>query len=112
MDAYTLAGGKRLPSSSVPNVRFRMLRYFSIMSFLSIVIAALLLILFYREVAIKNIIDLGERSNLILGQTALSTMKPLLVDYFASVSDISGEKIRTHPISSELHQAIQGIMQE
>ena len=89
-----------------------MLRYFSIMSFLSIVIAAALLILFYREVAIKNIIDLGERSNLILGQTALNTMKPLLVDYFASVSDISGEKIRAHPIHGELHQAIQDIMQD
>ena len=92
--------------------RFRMLRYFSLMNLLCIIGAAALLVLLYRQIAIDTIVDLGERSNLALAQTALSTIRAPLVDYFDSVADTPPAEIKASPIDPELRKAIQELMRD
>jgi signal transduction histidine kinase len=89
---------------------FKILRYFSIASFISIALAAALLGLFYREVAITGIVHLGEQSNKALAQTALNSVRPELVEYLAAVANIEKESTPVRPFGAELDHAIQGIM--
>jgi len=62
---------------------FRILRFFSVTSLISIVIAALLLTWLYRQVSIGGIIASGEHSNLMLSQSLLNAVQPELSAYLA-----------------------------
>ncbi|MFO7592570.1 MAG: histidine kinase [Pseudomonadota bacterium] len=62
---------------------FKILRYFSITSLISILVAALLLTWLYRSVAINGIVSFGEHSNLMLSQSFLNAVQPELSVYLA-----------------------------
>ena len=77
---------------------FRLLRFYSIASLLAILIAAVFFILFIRKVAVQDIIELSERNNLTLAQTALNSVKPELLRYLATVEGIKpGEPVHVKP---------------
>jgi two-component system, NarL family, sensor kinase len=90
---------------------FRLLRYYSITSLFAIVAVALLLSLFYRQVAYHGILQLAERSNLSLARTALNSMRPALVEYLNSVLDLGTEGVKNHPLPHELAASINDLMQ-
>jgi hypothetical protein len=94
------------------SAEFKMLRYFSITSLLCILVAGTVLVGIYRKVAIRNMIDLGERSNLVLAKAVLNTVRPELVDYLTSVADVAGKEVKAYPISDSLERAIQDIMKD
>lgn len=48
---------------------FKLLRYFSIVSLITVVIAAVLLAVSYRQVALRDILELGENRNVGLTQS-------------------------------------------
>lgn len=60
---------------------FKLLRFYSITSFVSIFLAAAILTLFYRQVTIQWIIQIAQRSNLALAQAALHPVNPALMEY-------------------------------
>lgn len=64
---------------------FRLMRFYSIASFIIIFLAAALLTLFYRQITIQWIDHLARSSNLALAQTVLNSVKPELVAYLGSV---------------------------
>ena len=45
---------------------FKLLRYFSIASFTAIVVAAILLAMFYRHIALRDLVKLEENKNINL----------------------------------------------
>lgn len=59
---------------------FKLLRYYSAASLVAIFAAAVLLIWFYRQVAIQGIVQLAERSNMNLAQIAMDPIKPELLN--------------------------------
>jgi signal transduction histidine kinase len=65
---------------------FRILRYFSLASLATIVVAAVLLVVLYRETAIKSIVHLGEQTNVTVAKTALNSIQAQAVDYLASIA--------------------------
>ena len=65
---------------------FKLLRFYSVASFLAVLATALLIGLFYREVAIQGLIKLAERNNLALARTALNSVRPALIDYLNPVA--------------------------
>lgn len=69
---------------------FKLLRFYSVASFISISVAALLLAFFYRHVAVHGIVELAEKSNMTLSQTALSSVRYGLVAYLSRVSEAEG----------------------
>jgi len=89
---------------------FRMLRYFSIASLLSILIAAVALTLLYRKVAMNDIVRLGEINNIALSQAELNSARPQLVKYLASVAPRDGERVYVFPLMKELDEALRSIM--
>ncbi len=63
---------------------FKLLRFYSIASFIIIFIAAGLTTLLYRQVAIQWIDDVADRDHLVLTQAALNSVRPLLMAHLDS----------------------------
>ncbi|BAU50042.1 histidine kinase [Sulfurifustis variabilis] len=96
---------RRAPGSAI-------LRHFSIASLVIIVLAATALALLYRHVAIRGIVQLGERSNAALAQTALNAIQPHLLDYLRPVADVDARDYVYRPPGARLDQAIQGALRD
>jgi signal transduction histidine kinase len=91
---------------------FKLLRFYSVASFLAILATALLVGLFYREVAIQGVIKLAERNNLALARTALNSVKPQLIDFLNAPEQPEIRNVG-HPVPPpELAAAIQGLMRD
>lgn len=84
---------------------FKILRYFSITSLISILVAALMLTWLYRSVALNGIIAFGEGSNLMLSQSFLNAVQPELSVY------LSDETLHhVHPLPAHMGEAIRKLM--
>ncbi len=59
---------------------FKLLRFFSITSFISILIAAILLGFFYRHYALVSLAEQGNRENVTIGQVLSNTLWYQLVN--------------------------------
>ena len=64
---------------------FRLFRYFSITSLVSILMTATGIAMLYRQVTVDSILFLSEQSNIMLAQTALNAIHDELLDYLVSV---------------------------
>lgn len=60
---------------------FRIIRYFSIASLVCILAATLALAVHFRQVAIREIVQLGESANLALAEAALNAVQPQLLEF-------------------------------
>lgn len=69
---------------------FKLLRFYSVASFISILAAAAILAFFYRQVAVHGIVHLAEQSNATLTKTALASVRYGLVSYLSRVSEAGG----------------------
>lgn len=96
--------------SKEPNIDILKLKhYFAIIGLGSTIIAAILLVLLYRHMAISDITTLGERNNLILAQTVLNSVKSELIDYL--VIDSNGVPLDDKkPLPAKLDAAMQNVM--
>lgn len=86
---------------------FRILRFFSVASLLCILLAAILLALFYRHAAVEGIVDFGERSNLLLTQSLLNALEPGLSEYL-----VNEERHHTAPLPMSLQRMIRDLMKD
>lgn len=91
---------------------FKLLRFYSIASLLAVLATALLIAMFYREVAIQGIMQLAERSNLTLARTALNSVRPVLIDYLDAAAQPGLVDVSHRPPPPELATAIQSLMRE
>ncbi|HEX9179748.1 MAG TPA: PAS domain S-box protein, partial [Burkholderiales bacterium] len=85
---------------------FRLLRYFSITSLISIVIASVALGLFYREMAIRNLLEIGEDHNIDMTRAFANTLWPKLAPVVAASMETSPEHLRGLPQIPALHDAV------
>ncbi len=89
---------------------FKLLRFYSVASLAAMFIAAVLFILFIRKVAVQDIIELSERNNLTLAQTALNEVKPELLRFLVTVEKINpGEPVNVKP-PEELMSVIEKVL--
>jgi hypothetical protein len=91
---------------------FKLLRFYSVASFLAVLATALLVGLFYRQVAIQGLMKLAERNNLALARTALNSVKPELIDYMNSVAELGFANISHQLPPPELAAAIRTLMHD
>lgn len=91
---------------------FKLLRFYSMASFLAVLVTALLVGLFYRQVAIQGIMNLAERNNLALARTALSSVRPELIDYLNRVAQPGFARVGYQPLPPELAEAIGKLMRD
>ena len=81
---------------------FRLLRYFSLAGLISVVVAALLLGLFYRQIAVAAMTRMGESGNQALAQVLSNTLLPTLTPYLATAGQYSADELKNHPGRSAL----------
>jgi signal transduction histidine kinase len=91
---------------------FKLLRFFSLASFLAVLITALAIGLFYRQVAIHGLMQLAERNNLALARTALNSVKPQLIAYLDRYGHAGLTHVSHASLPPDLAAAISGLMHD
>ena len=90
---------------------FQLLRYFTITSLIAFVLVAVSLVTFYRRLAVKELIEIGESKNAALTQTFSNVIWPEFSNFLGTTSDLSADDIRAHPETTRLRQAVLEQMQ-
>jgi PAS domain S-box-containing protein len=85
---------------------FRLLRYFSITSLISIAIASIALGVFYRQMATRNLLELGEDHNIDMTRAFANTLWPRLAPLVAASLEIPPERLGALPEIPALHEAV------
>ncbi len=92
---------------------FRLTRTFSIASFLGIVIVAMVLSLFYRNISVSALIEHETQSNVSITQALSNTIWPRYADFIARTSGIPPRDIAAQPeiasLRDEVLQKIRGL---
>jgi len=76
---------------------FKLLRYFSLTSFVSVVIVAAILGVLYRELAIHSLVTMGESNNRAVTRVLANSVWPKLVPYLATADTLPNERLSEHP---------------
>ncbi|MBE7551528.1 MAG: PAS domain-containing protein [Anaerolineales bacterium] len=85
---------------------FKLLRYFSVTSFIAFVVVAALLGVFYRQLVLSHLIEIAENKNIALTQAFSNSLWPQFAPFVTSASGLSVDELRSHPEISRLHQAV------
>ncbi len=88
---------------------FHILRYFSITSFIVIAAAAVAtisLVLFYRQITVTELIEIGESRNVALTQAFKNSIWPRFATYVTTVADDDGDQLRANPETAQIHEAV------
>ena len=88
---------------------FNLLRFFSITSLCSIVVASVGLSILYREVALRDLVRSGEKHNEALTQIVTNTIWPEFAPFIASTTTLAADDIRNHPDTARLHNRLSEI---
>ncbi len=90
---------------------FRLLRYFSLTSFVSILVVAVVLGVFYRAIAVHSLIAMGESNNTALTRVLANSLQPTLTQYLATAGALPTDQLRNHPDRGELSAALLTLLQ-
>jgi signal transduction histidine kinase len=90
---------------------FRLLRYFSSLSLLIIVLVAGLLGVFYRQIILHELIALGESQNVVLTRTFANSLWLQFAPFVTAAAGWSAEELRAHPETMQLRHAVRALMQ-
>jgi len=85
--------------------RLNLLRNFSVVSSIAFIGAIVLLGVFYRQIAVSDLIKLEESKNAALTQAFANSLWPQFAPFVTSASGLSGDQLRTHPETAKLRQA-------
>jgi PAS domain S-box-containing protein len=91
------ADGGRLES------RFKPLRYFSVASLVAIALAIALLGALCRELAVRDLREMGERNNIALTQAFANVLWPRYGEFLSDTAALEADALRAHPRIAELH---------
>ncbi len=89
---------------------FKLGRFFAVSSFFVVLLSAVVLVYYYRGVAIATIAELGAKSNLLLAETVLHSVQDQLADYFDEVNELTAEQLSEHPMPAAVQHAINELM--
>ncbi len=90
---------------------FRLLRFFSISSFVAFIIVTILLAILYRQAAISDLLLQGESKNVALTQVFSNTLWPEFSTFVNTVATLSADEIRAHPETASLREKVLEQMQ-
>lgn len=92
---------------------FRLLRYYSLTSLISIAIVTALLAFFHRQIALSDLMETGERHNVALTRALANSLWPQFGAFLTSTTELSDDALRNHPdigkIRESLVQAVNGL---
>ena len=85
---------------------FKLLRYFSLASLASVVIVALLLGYFYRQSALRDLLESGERHNVALTQVLANSSRAQIREFLVATRQLTDDAVREHPATGKLRDAL------
>ncbi|MDP1708333.1 MAG: EAL domain-containing protein [Gammaproteobacteria bacterium] len=85
---------------------FRLLRYFSIASLISVVLATVILGALYQRYAVQHLLELGESSNVTLTHIFSNTIWPQFRGFSEEAARLDAGALRLHPDIAQLHQKV------
>ena len=88
---------------------FNLLRFFSIASLVSIVVASVGLSILYREVAIRELARTGEEHNETLTKLITNTIWAEFGAFLTSTQLLAADEIKNHPENARLHRRLRDI---
>ncbi len=88
---------------------FKLFRYFSIASAVAIIVVTVILVVFYRQHAIEELVEEAESDNVVLARTFSNILWPNFSSYITSVSERDGDLLRGNPETQEIHAAFMAI---
>jgi len=91
---------------------FKLTRFYAIASFVGIVAATAILTLFFRQLAIQELVSLSQVTNLNLAQTALNSVYPELDHFLSKVQDVGPHGIVEQKVSGPLASALTTLMRD
>ncbi len=84
---------------------------FSILSFICISCSAVAIVLFFRQVAIQEIVEFGEYSNTALAEVSLSTVRPGTIQFLSHTSLVKREQLAAVTLPSDLEHELTELQQ-
>lgn len=91
---------------------FNLLRHYAIASFISVLVAAVLLAAFYRHLEVQETSEFARKNNLALAEAVLNLVKPDLSEYLGSMTSLGPQEISKVPFPPRLASAIEGSMEK
>lgn len=85
---------------------FRLLRYFSLASFIAIAVATATLTYFYEHLAERNLIGAQEQHHVTLTLVAANTLWPRFAGFVRATSTLDTNALKSHPEMAQLRQAV------
>ncbi|MBI2312658.1 MAG: EAL domain-containing protein [Betaproteobacteria bacterium] len=85
---------------------FALLRYFSLASLLSIVVASVLLAVYFRQVAVNSLVEAGEAHNVHMAHAFINALGPEISPLLAEAKGLSAGQIRALPRTGQVKQAV------
>lgn len=87
---------------------FPLLRYFSVISLVCIIVAAVALSLFYRYQSIQVLISHGEQSNVVLTRAIYNTIWPHFRPFADLASTLERDILVAHPFTKRIAKLVEG----
>jgi hypothetical protein len=88
----------------------RVLRRFYVTSLACMVAAAVVLGLFYRHIATSQLLEMGERNNVVVAQIFANSIWPQYRSFAESVGRVDADRLREHPDIAKLRQSVFDVM--
>ncbi len=85
---------------------FKLVRYFSLASLVAVGVVTVLLGMFYRRIALNDLMEMAESRNVALTLAFANSLGPQFAPFVASASGLSGGELRAHPKIAKLRQAV------
>ena len=89
---------------------FRLLRYFSITSFIAFVFVAVLLGRLYESTAVHDVIEMGEDYNIVLTHAFANSLWDRFEPFVKNAAGRTGDELRAAPETKNLFHAVQDQM--
>lgn len=85
---------------------FPLLRYFTVISLSSLILASLFLGIYARKIFVDNLTKSEERNNVVLTQLLANSVWPNFNEFLTQAGGLTGDKIRKHPKTRLLNKFI------
>lgn len=93
--------------NDTPPEQFRLLRYFTLLSLLSVVVASLLLGGLFRHIAVENLFNNEERHNIAMAQLLSNATWPRYSEFLVTASSLSVKQLVAHSTIKELDTSLE-----
>lgn len=89
---------------------FGLQRYFSVTSAIALVAVAMVVVVFYRQNAVNDLVVSAEAQSAVLAQSFANTLWPRFSNDIMETSGLDGDDLRQRPVTAEIDAAVRALI--